>query len=195
MEYTIIRNVIRYGMVNQYTYEIWELPKISVSTNYHHYIKQASWYAEFNNRWCVEQSNVFPKRWTDFIPIINAFVTFFYHRKYRILCDGINVGIVDKCRETGKITERRRFIIHGKEYFIGIGNTRECYPDGGYEWPIEQGNGKVIAIVKKSSNEAIYKLKNLGDLPIEILVIMVMMNDIYRFSNENERTITSAEFG
>ena len=184
MRYTIIRNITKEGKWNKYNYRVSELPKMSASTNYHRNIEKAIWDVEYNNIWYVEQNNS-SLRWTEWIPIVNFFIALFYHRKYTVFRDGICVGNADKIKEKGEMVAKRRFTIHEKEYFIGRGNTTVGWPNKKYEWPIERQDGKVLAIVKKPSGEAVYKLEILEEMPIEILILMVMMTDIHRFSSEN----------
>ena len=193
MQYTIIRNVIEDRWRNLYTYMVPELPELTARTSYRKYVKTAVWYAKYSNAWCLEQTNTLV-RWTDFIPIFNAIVTYFQHREYDIFCDGVCVGTVDETREKGTIYKKTRFVLHGKEYFIGIGNTNFTRPMKKYKWSIEREDGKEVASITNKSGEGVLYLDSSGELPIEVLVIMIMMKDIYSFSGENDDPITGTGF-
>lgn len=195
MQYTVLSDVIRHtARRKEYIYTVPELAGFSASTNYYKDIKKAIWYVEYNNKWRAEQTNILI-RWTTFIPIVNVLVAFLQYRKYNIFCDEIYVGSVDKVREKGKITERRRFIIHEQEYFVCNGNTNVIRPWKNYEWTIEGSDGKVFATVRKPfAVSKTYNLEVVGELSIEILVMMIMMSDIHRFSGEDTEPVTSMDF-
>jgi len=181
MQYTVIRDVIEISRwKREYIYKIPEMPELSASTNYYENIRQAIWYAECDNKWRAEQTNTLIK-WTNFIPIVNFLVAYVQHRKYNIFCDDIYLGMVDQVREKGKFLKKTRFILHEQEYFVCNGNTNVIRPWKEYEWSIERQDGEVLAIIKKPSSEAVYKLEISGELPIEILVIMIMMCDLNWF--------------
>jgi len=195
MQYTVLSDVIRHSAWRkEYTYTVSELVEFSASTNYYKDIKKAIWYAEYNNKWCAEQTNILI-RWTDFIPIVNILIAYLRHRKYNIFCNDICVGRLDQVREKGKIWKKIRFIIHEQEYFVCNGNTNVIRPWKNYEWTIESSEGKVFAIARKPfAVSKTYNLEVVGELPIEILVMMIMMCDVHWFSGEDANPITSADF-
>lgn len=173
-------NVERVRARGNYQYNVPEFPDLVGYTNFKDKVKKAVWIVEYGDICKVEQVNRIHSG-IEHIPIINTIINMEFDRKYRVYLNERCIGTVDRIG----ITKKWEFIINQKKYYIEEGNTNFLRPFKKYEWPVISEDGTVLLKVSTKHRTGRYLVDIIKDeLDITIIVIMVMMTDIYLFSEE-----------